>query len=244
MNNGANLTQSGLYTPTTNAMISSQMSLSTSMTQHSSQPPTPNTNNTSNSINNISLNMKSRFPRLQECAHFHYEVSTVDIPKNFKIILCAENDQTENCKPNLNNNTNINNTLTSSTVSTLSNNNNSLNSTAADAQFWYHLQVTSNDKKWIIYRTNENFKYLDKHLHDCIFDRKFSCLDEPISISSFAHDAATKTKAKTSDAAVKQLRQNMSNYLARFCEIAFINPINCGPILNWFEVSYKLNQSY
>ena len=126
MNNGANLTQSGLYTPTTNAMISSQMSLSTSMTQHSSQPPTPNTNNTSNSINNISLNMKSRFPRLQECAHFHYEVSTVDIPKNFKIILCAENDQTENCKPNLNNNTNINNTLTSSTVSTLSNNNNSL----------------------------------------------------------------------------------------------------------------------
>ncbi len=255
-------------------MISSQISLSSSshpiqqsyMSNATTPSYTNNTNNSNNnssntnSINSISLNMKSRFPRLQECAHFHYEVSTVDIPKNFKIVLCAETESNENSKPNLNNNNtnninstststsnnnNINNNaLTSSTISALSNTN-SINSSAADSSFWFHLQVTSNDKKWIIYRTNENFKYLDKHLHDCIFDRKFSLLEEPVSISSLAsgdsvsmyNNTSSKNKSKASEQVVKQLRQSMSNYLARFCEIAFINPINCGPILNWFEVN-------
>ena len=261
MNNGAaSLITSSSGQPsnqTTNPsslLISSQNMLSTSMTHHTNNI-TSNATLTTSTINNLSLNnMKSRFPRLQECAHFHYEVSTVDIPKNFRVILCIEND--ENCKPNFNisnNNTNSNlnctNTLTSSTISALSNNNNTmLNSNAADNSFWFHLQVTSNDKKWIIYRTNENFKYLDKHLHDCIFDRKFSCLEEPVSIStlmsssdlsSMANTTSKTNKFKASDLVTKQLRQHMANYLTRFCEIAFINPINCGPILNWFEVNIK-----
>ena len=51
----------------------------------------------------------------------------------------------------------------------------------------------------------------------------------------------SKTKSKSNDLIIKQLRQNMANYLSRFCEIAIINPINCGPILNWFEVIYQIN---
>ena len=54
------------------------------------------------------------------------------------------------------------------------------NSSGPDSSnIWFHLQVTSNDKKWVINRTYENFRYLDKFLHDCIFDRKFSGLEEP-----------------------------------------------------------------
>jgi hypothetical protein len=242
------------------SMIASQISLSNnSAATFSSSSYYNQTTNNNNSINNICLNMKSRFPRLQECAHFHYEVSTVDIPKNFQVVLCVENESNENSKPNVNNtnnnnnnsnnNTNtINNPLTASTISTLTNN----SANSADSTFWFHIQVTSNDKKWIIYRNNENFKYLDKHLHDCIFDRNLSCLEEPVSISSLIannNDSTnimitsfnSKTKSKSNDLIIKQLRQNMANYLSRFCEIAFINPINCGPILNWFEVIYQIN---
>lgn len=261
MNNGAPSSMSASGTITNpSSLLTNQNALLLASSLNTSTTAAITT--TTNPINNLSLNMKSRFPRLQECAHFHYEVSTVDIPKNFKVTLCTEND--ENCKPNFNNNNNFNsnsnnnsttnnlnlnnNPLTSSTISALSSN--SINSNAADSSFWFHLQVTSNDKKWIIYRTNENFKYLDKHLHDCIFDRKFSSLEEPVSVStlmsssdvasSLTSSTSKMTKFKTNDVIAKQLRLHMSNYLERFCEIAFINPINCGPILNWFEVNINL----
>jgi hypothetical protein len=176
-------------------------------------------------LNNQNLNLnKSRFPRLQECAHFHYEINTIDIPKNFHVILCSETEE-QNSKS-------VNPTISTS---------NSYISNGSDSTIWFQLQVTSNDKKWNIYRTNENFKYLDKYLHDCIFDRKFSCLIEPVSFNNFVNNThindKTNSKSRLEQTASKQIRNFLSVYLERFCEIAFINPINCGPILNWFEVS-------
>ncbi len=158
---------------------------------------------------------KSRFPRLQECAHFHYEMSTIDIPKNFNAQLRIDasfstNDDNEQIINNFKQQFDDHD-------STL-----------------FHIQVTSNDKKWILSRTYENFCYLDKHLHDCIFDRKFSCLDEIRKLDNQSFN--------------KEQRRNYSRifaqYLNRFCEIAFINPINCGPILNWFEVDNKGHRLY
>ena len=173
---------------------------------------------------------KSRFPRLQECAHFHYEVSTVDIPKNFRVLMCRENEDT--AKNSNSTSASVNYGLNASNAACMSNGGS--NNAGSDSSVWFQLQVTSNEKKWNIYRTNENFKYLDKYLHDCIFDRKFSCLDEPVSFSSLiANDNSSK---KLDAAALKQVRTALASYLERFCEIAFINAINCGPILNWFEV--------
>ena len=155
---------------------------------------------------------KSRFPRLQECAHFHYEVSTVDIPKNFEVIMCYDNNESSLGDSSVSplSSTNAAGPATSSllgsgggnggssvpkpTVNTGSNSSTNCltsgpnsngglapnNSSGPDSNnIWFHLQVTSHDKKWIINRTYENFRYLDKFLHDCIFDRKFSGLEEP-----------------------------------------------------------------
>ncbi len=190
---------------------------------------------------------KSRFPRLQECAHFHYEVSTIDIPRNFRVLMCRESDES-NASGNSHNSSYGISALTSSAVSGLSNG--STSNVGSDHTVWFQLQVTSNDKKWNIYRTNENFKYLDKFLHDCIFDRKFSNLEEPVSFftlvnndgvncsaTTFKNNKTPTSKSNIDSNAYRQIRNGLAVYLERFCEIAFVNAINCGPILNWFEVS-------
>lgn len=163
----------------------------------------------SSSIAQIQQTSKSRFPRLQECAHFHYEVNTVDLAKNFKCVMYSHESDSEST--------------------------------------WFQLQVTSNDKKWIIYRSLENFAYLDKHLHDCIFDRKFSLLDELGQLidtpdSTLMTSSIISTSSKKSHTSNKHLIKILNNYLSRFGEIAFINPLNCGPILNWFEIDNKGNR--
>ena len=216
--------------------------------------------------------LKPRFPRLQECAHFHYEVSTVDIPKNFKVVMCADSSPTpsyssSNESPNGQSTTATASMITSMTAESKPSSAltaSTMSSTTGDGSFVFQIQVTANDKRWIICRTYENFRYLDKHLHDCIFDRKFSCLEEPLplallcagngssgdpmtsSISSVISTCSSIAGGKkmnshngtsnSNSALHKQLTSSLAQYLARFCEIAFINPINCGPILNWFEV--------
>ena len=206
----------------------------------------------------------SRFPRLQECAHFHYEVSTVDLPKNFRFSMSTESETAaDSAKLHT---TTVNTTTTPNANSNNNNNSSSSNtcavgsgavssgttpSAAGDSQT-FHIHVTCNDKRWVIYRTYENFKYLDKFLHECIFDRKFSSLQELTgdldvafeaalssvskSASSSAQHHNNKQKNKNSEA-IKQLRLKLVEYLNRLGEIIFVNPINCGPILNWFEAS-------
>jgi hypothetical protein len=43
---------------------------------------------------------------------------------------------------------------------------------------WWHVAVTSQGKTWVLRRSYENFRMLDKQLHRCIYDRKFSGLQE------------------------------------------------------------------
>jgi hypothetical protein len=225
---------------------------------------------TPNTITTASTSTKSRFPRLQECAHFHYEVSTVDLPRNFRVIMCNENDSIDNLKPNVNVNTTPNINLTNTPFLSSSSSSNSNNLTGDS--FWFNLQVTSNDKRWIIHRTYENFRYLDKYLHDCIFDRKFSSLDELVNIntltssnssfgllgnsemtSSTISTLSTMSSVSSSKKIInnskmnellKQLKQTLTNYLIRLSDIIFVNPINCGPILNWFEIDNKGNRLF
>jgi hypothetical protein len=194
---------------------------------------------------------------MQECAHFHYEVNTVEIPHNFSVSMMpveVANDHLApaDFKPNCSHDEPPSS--------------NGLSNTATTASIWFQLQVTAQEKRWIIYRTHENFCYLDKFLHECIFDRKFSCLDELKSLSecsvlgvdsamtssvtsissnvTFLPSTLTKKGGKKGHQAVvdqnpeqtKQVRKALAAYLDRFCEIVFVNPINCGPILNWFEV--------
>ena len=40
----------------------------------------------------------------------------------------------------------------------------------------YSVQVTSNGKSWVVRRSYENFEFLDRQAHQCIFTRKNSQL--------------------------------------------------------------------
>jgi hypothetical protein len=109
----------------------------------------------------------------------------------------------------------------------------SASSSSSSSDIWFNVQVTSNEKRWIIYRTYDNFRYLDKYLHDCIFDRKLSCLDE-----------LAPTSQQKSPVSSSQLKHQLTNYLSRLSQVVFVNPINCGPILNWFEIDNRGNRLF
>ena len=40
----------------------------------------------------------------------------------------------------------------------------------------YSVHVSSNGKSWVVRRSYENFEFLDRQAHQCIFDRKYSQL--------------------------------------------------------------------
>ena len=65
------------------------------------------------------------------------------------------------------------------------------------------------------------------------------------TLSSISTSSSSSKKGSTKNTELfKQLRNSLALYLTRFCEIAFINPINCGPILNWFEIDNKGNRLF
>lgn len=41
---------------------------------------------------------------------------------------------------------------------------------------YYDVMVLSNGVTWVVQRNSEHFKLLDKQLHYCVFDRKYSNL--------------------------------------------------------------------
>ncbi|KAJ8316127.1 hypothetical protein KUTeg_006141 [Tegillarca granosa] len=98
-------------------------------------------------IRRVSSNFdaNSRFPKLEECAHFHYD--SVELTA-IKVNLCDE-DQ-ENTKRDVED---IN-------------------------ERTFLVKVCSNDKTWKVRRTFKNFRSLDRQLHKCIYDRKFSRLTD------------------------------------------------------------------
>lgn len=101
----------------------------------------------------------------------------------------------------------------------------------ADEGHFFHVQVTSDNKSWVVRRTFANFRTLDEQLHQCIYDRKVSGLEEvtdenavPASSTSLDHDHS--------------IRMFLERYLARLSELAG-SEINCGPILNWLELDNR-----
>ncbi|XP_038634921.1 rho GTPase-activating protein 32-like isoform X3 [Scyliorhinus canicula] len=88
---------------------------------------------------------------------------------------------------------------------------------------WFRSPVRS----WIVKRSYEDFRVLDKHLHLCIYDRRFSQLAE-LPRTDWLNDSA------------EAVTQMLMAYLARLTLIAD-NKINCGPALTWMEIDNKGN---
>ncbi|GFO47026.1 GTPase-activating protein [Plakobranchus ocellatus] len=89
----------------------------------------------------------TRFPKLEEYAHFHYDL--VEIP-SLSVSICSED--ASGCKHSADN--------------------------AEDSTIFFVTVRGSAPKPWLIRRTLENFVTLDKQLHKCIFDRRFSHLED------------------------------------------------------------------
>ncbi|XP_011609344.2 rho GTPase-activating protein 32 isoform X2 [Takifugu rubripes] len=136
---------------------------------------------------------KGHFPKLAECAHFHYE--NVD----FGTLQLSLGD--EQCEVTRN--------------------------SYESKELVYLVHIHCQGRSWIVKRSYEDFRVLDKHLHLCIYDRRFSKLPELPRLDSLTDQS-------------ESVSQMLLAYLSRFSAIAD-NKINCGPALTWMEVDNKGN---
>ncbi|XP_068096455.1 rho GTPase-activating protein 32 isoform X4 [Hyperolius riggenbachi] len=136
---------------------------------------------------------KGHFPKMAECAHFHYE--NVDFGCIQLTLTEEQNEVSRNgCE---------------------------------SKELVFLVQVACQGRSWIVKRSYEDFRVLDKHLHLCIYDRRFSQLSE----------LPRSDAVKESPEIVKQM---LMAYLTRLSAIAG-NKINCGPALTWMEIDNKGN---
>ncbi|XP_032212339.1 rho GTPase-activating protein 32 isoform X2 [Mustela erminea] len=136
---------------------------------------------------------KGHFPKMAECAHFHYE--NVEFGS---IQLSLSEEQNEVMKNG-----------------------------CESKELVYLVHIACQGKSWIVKRSYEDFRVLDKHLHLCIYDRRFSQLSE----------LPRSDALKDSPESVTQM---LMAYLSRLSAIAG-NKINCGPALTWMEIDNKGN---
>nr|XP_046266935.1 rho GTPase-activating protein 32 isoform X2 [Scatophagus argus] len=136
---------------------------------------------------------KGHFPKLAECAHFHYE--NVD----FGTIQLSLGD--EQCEVTRNG--------------------------YESKELVYLVHIYCQGRSWIVKRSYEDFRVLDKHLHLCIYDRRFSQLPELPRLDSLTDQS-------------ESVSQMLLAYLSRLSAIAD-NKINCGPALTWMEIDNKGN---
>ncbi|CAL1268209.1 unnamed protein product [Larinioides sclopetarius] len=150
----------------------------------------------------------TRFPKLDECAHFHYE--NVELGP-IQVFLCDK--QNDSCKSSM---------LCSS----------SANKENENEHMCFLITVVSNSKKWVVRRSYRNFMFLDTQLHRCVYDRKYSLLQE------LPHLPQDEPKDEDFE---DKIRNQLSEYLERFSQLAG-SLINCGPVLNWFELDNRGNR--
>ncbi|XP_059046836.1 GTPase-activating protein CdGAPr-like [Achroia grisella] len=152
-----------------------------------------------------------RFPKLEECAHFHYErVSLGGL--SVQTVPCEEQaaDPTEGwvC---LKVRSHVNSSSDESTESRLTGS-------------WTE---ASDVREWTLTRNKDNFLQLDDMLHRCIYDRKVSGLPnlaEKIGPSLLQDEL--------------EYNQLISDYVHHLSIIAD-DSINCGPVLNWLQMDNK-----
>ncbi|XP_031627819.1 GTPase-activating protein CdGAPr [Contarinia nasturtii] len=96
-----------------------------------------------------------RFPKLEECAHFHYERVQLG-----KIHIKLNDEKFDPHNSNL-----------------IAQDANTSGSSTASQQLWFIIRVTAEKTEpFLIRRSFENMKMLDEMLHRCVYDRKISNL--------------------------------------------------------------------
>uniref|UniRef100_A0A663F0T0 Rho GTPase activating protein 32 n=1 Tax=Aquila chrysaetos chrysaetos TaxID=223781 RepID=A0A663F0T0_AQUCH len=124
---------------------------------------------------------KGHFPKMAECAHFHYE--NVDFG-NIQLSLPEEqNEVTRNgCE---------------------------------SKELVYLVQISCQGRSWIVKRSYEDFRVLDKHLHLCIYDRRFSQLSE------LPRSDALKDSPEVNYPLCKHLKHGHQQGIGRYFQVLF-----------------------
>ncbi|XP_051575454.1 rho GTPase-activating protein 33-like [Myxocyprinus asiaticus] len=170
---------------------------STDNLESSVEPGTRSVGTTANFKGKMSKRLsvvKGHFPKLVDCAHFHYE--NVDFGS---IKLQFANEQSD----------------ASWTLGSVK-------------DLVFIVQVSCQGKTWMVRRSYEEFRTLDAHLHQCIYDRRYSQLLALPALCDIGERVEIFTPL-------------LSEYLNRFSMIVD-NKLNCGPVLTWMEIDNHGNR--
>ncbi|XP_073703840.1 uncharacterized protein arhgap33 [Garra rufa] len=170
---------------------------STDNLDSSGEPGTRSVGTTANLKGKMSKRLsvvKGHFPKLVDCAHFHYE--NVDFGS---IELQFANEQSDASW-----------------------------TTGSAKDLVFLVQVSCQGKTWMVRRSYEEFRTLDAHLHQCIYDRRYSQL------------LALPALCEIGDR-VEIFTPLLSEYLNRLSMIVD-NKLNCGPVLSWMEIDNHGNR--
>lgn len=153
-----------------------------------------------------------RFPKLEECAHFHYE----------RVQLGTVNVKLIEDKSDIQSSSNASQHEGSGNGTAIANQTQPLSSSTC----WFIIRVTAEKSEpFLIRRSLENLQLLDEMLHRCVYDRKISGLMDLNELELTANDDL-------------QLENIVAEYLMRFSAIAS-DSVTCGPILTWFQLDNK-----
>ncbi|XP_077563428.1 GTPase-activating protein CdGAPr isoform X2 [Haemaphysalis longicornis] len=206
------------------------------------QNPTVSSSPASVRIKDMPRNAETgtRFPKLGECAHFHYDMMDLGTVQMSLVEWSAagrghdEADKENREQPN--------NQLPQQTpppsippqqqqqqLGVGGGDGCCGSAAAAGGPGWWAVQVTSRDKSWTLRRSYDNFRLLDEQLHRCVYDRQHSRLPELPDSADLPDDAHER------EAVVREL---LADYLGRFsCLVG--NLVSCGSVLNWLELDNR-----
>ncbi|XP_045508692.1 GTPase-activating protein CdGAPr isoform X1 [Colias croceus] len=154
-----------------------------------------------------------RFPKLEECAHFHYErVSLGGLSVELVPCEAVEGSPLEG-----------EGWVCLKVRSHVNSSNDSTDSKTLSASW----TEASDVREWTLTRNMDNFLQLDDMLHRCIYDRKVSGLPN-------LKEAMTPELVQDE----VEYRQLISDYVHHLSIIAD-DSINCGPALNWLQMDNK-----
>ncbi|XP_055851837.1 GTPase-activating protein CdGAPr [Episyrphus balteatus] len=157
-----------------------------------------------------STSTSCRFPKLEECAHFHYERVQLG-PLSVRLV----DDKSEL----------LNSSIASQSLGgdVAASQNSSLRSFSPSI-CWFIVKVIPNrSDPFLVKRSFDNMKLLDEMLHRCVYDRKISGLKD-LSEMDFKSE--------------EDVEYAVAVYLERFSKIAS-DSLTCGTILTWLQLDNK-----
>ncbi|EDX05560.1 GD21733 [Drosophila simulans] len=156
------------------------------------------------------LNSKScRFPKLEECAHFHYERVQLG-PLSVQLL----DDKSEHMGSSIASQS-LGGDLPHSSLRSFS-----------PESCWFIIRVCPQRcEPFLIKRSFENMQLLDEMLHRCVYDRKISGLR---NMEELAAELPSESDVEYA----------VAKYLERFSKIAS-DSLTCGTILTWLQLDNK-----